>query len=72
MYTYNGTYPVSKGEVDSLSKIESLVETSMIGSGKGDHKLTFTLVSTYNLFEAERREGDRERERERERERDYE
>jgi hypothetical protein len=43
------TYPVSQREIDSLSEIESLVETSMVSSRKGHHKLTSTLVSTNNL-----------------------
>ena len=45
------TYPVSGTEVDSLSKVISLVEASMIGPWEGDHKLASTLIRTYNLHE---------------------
>ena len=45
------TYPVRKGKVDSLSKVESLIEASMIGPRKRDDELTSTLISTNNLRE---------------------
>ena len=42
-------HPVRKSKVHSLSKVEALIEASMVGSRERDHKLTSTLVSADNL-----------------------
>ena len=54
------TYPVRKSKVDSFSKVESLIEASMVGTRERDDELTSTLVSTNNL--REKMEGGRRRE----------
>lgn len=43
------TYPVNSTEVNSFSKIKTLVKTTMVGSWKCNHKLSSTLVSSVNL-----------------------
>lgn len=43
------TYPVHSAEVDCLSKVEALIEATVISSGKRDDKLTSTLVCSVNL-----------------------
>lgn len=43
------TYPINSAEVNSLSKIKTLVETTVIGSWKCDHKLPSTLICSINL-----------------------
>lgn len=42
-------YPVCSTEVNSLSKVISLIEATVIGSRKRDDKLPSTLVGSYNL-----------------------
>lgn len=42
-------YPVVKGKVDSLCKVEPLVESGVVGSREGHHELTRTLVSAHHL-----------------------
>ena len=46
---WSWTYPVRGAEVDRLCKVEALVEATVVGSGKGDHKLPGTLVCPVNL-----------------------
>jgi len=41
-------HPVRRTEVNSLGEIEALVEASMIGSWKRDHKLSHVLVDLVN------------------------
>lgn len=43
------TYPVCSAEVYSFSKVISLIEATVVGSGEGDDKFTSTLVGAYNL-----------------------
>ena len=43
------TYPVCSAEVNSFSKVISLIEATVVGSGEGDDELSGTLVGTYNL-----------------------
>lgn len=43
------TYPVHSAEVDRLSKVEALIEATVVGSRKRDDKLTSTLVCSVNL-----------------------
>lgn len=43
------SYPVCSTEVNSLSKVISLIEATVIGSRKRDDKLPSTLVGSYNL-----------------------
>lgn len=42
-------YPVCSTEVNSFSKVISLIEATVVGSREGDDKLPSTLVGTYNL-----------------------
>ncbi len=49
MSTLNAFYPVCSAEVDCLSKVEALVETTVIGPRKGNDKLSSTLVCTVDL-----------------------
>lgn len=42
-------YPVHCAEVDSFSKIETLVETTVVSSRKSDNKLPSTLVGSIDL-----------------------
>ena len=46
-----GTYPINCAEVHSFSKIETLIEATVISSWKGDHKLSGTLIGSINLGE---------------------
>ena len=55
-------YPVCQRKVDSLGKVETLVESRVISPGEGDHKFTSTLVRAYHLEGG--REGGREEGRE--------
>ena len=43
------SYPVHGTEVDSFSKVETLVESTVIRSGEGDDKLACTLVGAIDL-----------------------
>ena len=43
------SYPVHGTEVDSFSKVETLVESTVIRSGESDDKLACTLVGTIDL-----------------------
>lgn len=43
------TYPVCSAEVNGFSKVISLIEAAVVGSGEGDDELSSTLVGTYNL-----------------------
>lgn len=43
------THPINSAEVNGLSKIETLIETAVVGSWKRDHKLPSTLISSVNL-----------------------
>lgn len=45
----NRSYPVHGAEVDRFSKVETLVEPTVVSSGEGDDKLTCTLVSAIDL-----------------------
>lgn len=47
----NWTYPVCSAEVYSFSKVVSLIEATVVGSGEGDDKLTRTLVSAHHLWD---------------------
>lgn len=47
----NWTYPVCSAEVYSFSKVVSLIEAAVVGSGEGDDKLTRTLVSAHHLWD---------------------
>lgn len=42
-------YPVCSAEVDGLGKVVSLIEATVVGSRKGDHKLSRTLIGSYDL-----------------------
>lgn len=42
-------YPVCGAEVNSFSKVISLIEATVVGSGEGDDELTSTLVGAHNL-----------------------
>lgn len=42
-------YPICSAEVDSFSKVVSLIETTVIGSRKSDDKLSRTLIGSYDL-----------------------
>lgn len=42
-------YPVHCAEVDCFSKVETLVEATVIRSGESDHKLASALVGTIDL-----------------------
>lgn len=42
-------YPVCGTEVDGLGKVVSLIEATVVGSRKGDHKLSRTLIGSYDL-----------------------
>lgn len=46
-------YPVHCAEVDSFSKIETLVETTVVSSRKSDNKLPSTLVGSIDLVISE-------------------
>lgn len=43
------SYPVHCAKVDSFSKVETLVESTVISSGERDDKLACTLVGTIDL-----------------------
>lgn len=43
--------PVSSAEVNCLRKVVALVETTVIGSRKGHHKLPGTLIGSVDLPE---------------------
>lgn len=43
------TYPVGSAEIYSFSKVISLIEATVVGSGEGYDELTSTLVGTYHL-----------------------
>lgn len=43
------SHPVCSAEVNSFSKVISLIEATVVGSGEGDDELSSTLVGTYNL-----------------------
>lgn len=43
------SYPVHGAKVDSFSKVEALVKSTMVGSGEGDDKLTRALIGAINL-----------------------
>lgn len=43
------SYPVHCTEVDSFSKVETLVESAVVSSGKSDDKFTCTLVGAIDL-----------------------
>lgn len=45
--------PVDGAEVDGLSKIKALIEATVVGSRKRNHKLPSTLVRPVNLKETE-------------------
>lgn len=42
-------HPVHGAEVDSFSKVEALIESAVISSGKSDHELACTLVGAVDL-----------------------
>lgn len=44
-----GTYPVGCAEIHSFSKVVSLIEAAVVGSGEGDDKLSSALIGTNNL-----------------------
>lgn len=48
-YKLSQTYPICGAEVDCFSKVISLIEATVVGSRKGNYKLTSTLVSAYDL-----------------------
>lgn len=45
----NKTYPVCSAEVNRLSKVISLIEAAVVGSGEGDDELSSALVGTNDL-----------------------
>lgn len=46
-----GTYPIDCAEVHSFSKIEPLIEATVVSPGEGDDKLSSTLVGSIHLGE---------------------
>lgn len=52
---YFPTYPVNCAEVDSFSKIETLIKATVISSWKCNHKFTSTLVGSVNLGQTRQR-----------------
>ena len=61
---YSAIYPVSQEEVDGLGTVEALVESSVVGSREGHHKLSLTLICANHLWTHTERERERERDRE--------
>lgn len=53
------TYPVRCAEIHSFSKVISLIEAAVVGSGEGDDKLSSALVGTNNLPTRNRDEATR-------------
>lgn len=43
-------YPSGRADVDSLSKVEALIETSMIGAREGDNELATVLVGAIDGY----------------------
>jgi len=45
----NPSYPVHGAEVDGFSKVEALVEATVVSSWEGDDKLPSTLIGAVDL-----------------------
>lgn len=48
------SYPVQCTEVDSFSKVETLIEATVVSSWKSDDKLACTLVRAINLIKCKK------------------
>ena len=46
----SSSYPIHCTEVDSFSKVETLVESTVVSSGKGDDEFACTLVGAIDLM----------------------
>lgn len=46
---FKSSYPVHGAEVDSLSKVEALVKSTVVGSRESDDKLASALIGAIDL-----------------------